>query len=121
MEEFFKKYGIEKYSVYRDFKFGPKHVELGKQALKESQDKGIECKYIHVHYENNIEDMIYWYEYHYPEITDKRLLDLLFIASKYGFYFDSIYDREELKDILFRFLIENYTDELKEKVREIFC
>ena len=119
-EKFFEKYGIEKYSIYRDFKFGPKHVELGKQALKESQDKGIECKYIHVHYENNIEALIYWYEYHYPEITDTRLLDLLFIATKYGFYYHDITNREELKIMLFSFLTGIYNESLAEEVRGVF-
>ena len=120
-EKFFEKYGIEKYSVYRDFKFGKAHIEEGKKELKLSQDAGIECKYMNIHKNNDgEEEMIYWYEYHYPEITDTRLLELLFIATKYGFYYHDITNREELKIMLFSFLTGSYNENLAEEVRGVF-
>lgn len=118
MEEFYKIFNISKCSNYRQYNHG--RIDFGLEELQKSLDKGIECKYINKT-PTSFNPCVYWTEYYYPEVTDKRLLDLLFTASAHGFYFDSIYNREDLKNILFRFLIESYTEELREKVEKIFC
>lgn len=121
LQKFYETFNIEKYHIYRDFKFGKNKVEEGKRELKLAQDKGLECKHISIHKENDEEDMIYWYEYHYPELTDSRLLDLLFLAIQYGFYFNSeITDREKLKFMVVGFLTDLKNPFIEEKVKEIF-
>ena len=120
-EKFFKTFNIKKFQTYRDFKFGEKHVEEGKKELKRVQDAGIECKFIHIHKENDKEDMIYWYECHYPDLTDSRLMDLLFLAIQYGFYFNSeITDREKLEFMILGFLVDMKNPEIEKRIEEIF-
>ena len=106
INKFFNKYGIKKNRIYREYKYDKSHVELRKKELEKLQSVGIECDCINViNNEHGEEEMIYWYEYHYPKIDDTKLIDLLFIAIKYGFYFkNDITNRDDLKFMVINFL-----------------
>lgn len=116
MNKFFDKYSIKKNRIYQEYKYGKNHVELGRKELEKLQSVGIECDCINViNNEHGEEEMIYWYEYHYPKIDDTKLLDLLFIAIKYGFYFKGdITDRDKLKFMIINFLLRIDADGIEE-------
>ena len=97
-KEFFDYFEIPPIKKFRQYNFG--QIPYGKQELKIAKEKGIVCNE-HISMENGEEACIYWYELHCPTITDSRLLDMLFLANKYGFTFDFT-DREKLKFVLFR-------------------
>ena len=116
INKFFDKYDIKKNRIYQEYKYGKNHVELGRKELEKLQSVGIECDCINViNNEYGEEEMIYWYEYHYPKIDDTKLLDLLFIAIKYGFYFKGdITDRDKLKFMIINFLLHIDADGIEE-------
>lgn len=116
-EEFFKLYGIPKVENYRQYNYA--QVPRGLEELQKSIDAGIECKWIN-RTPTPFNNCVYWTELHNPKITDERLLDLLFLVSRQDEFILYASDREKCTFTVLKFLIDNYSENLKTKVQDIF-
>ena len=86
-KQFFDTFGIECNISYHQ-QFNCAQIPRGLEVYKEREELEKEGAIKIWHRMLNprpANDCIYWGEYHYPEITDYILLELICICSKYGF------------------------------------
>ena len=116
-EKFYKIYDIPKVSNYRQYNYA--QVPRGLEELQKSLDAGIECKWIN-RTPTPDNDCVYWTEMYYPDIKDSKLIELLCLASRYDEITLYACDRDKLCIKVLQWFINNYSEELKKKVQEIY-
>ena len=117
LKEFFEKYEIPKYPNYRQYNYG--RVAEGLNELELSLNNGVDCRYIH-NTPTEFNDCVYWTEYHYPTLTDVKVVKLLCALSHYAEVKVFNCDENELRKALITSLLENISDGLKKEVMEVF-